>query len=888
MLNPDSEDINTQLPSGVDDEVEEVWQNQSFIPFRGWGKPFTLMKEYTDRSGTQMLSNDLFPSVPLPSGWEWSTEWTVDIFGSFGAVDKDGWSYGVTWEGLFESIRDHCSVRENSPSSLCRRRRWIRIRKCVSVEVSELLQDQTEEELDVMVSLEKSLFDKTQDYEHVMQYEQERKKIYEQVTSTCLADILVVYQSFLEYQRVLRLLHDCLAEQAALESQYAQALGAHASKFAALLAPPDSNPPAPTPPPAATARTPQRSASMALYNTIGAMEVPPVTTPDTSQDQQTNSSTTDKEELTETPRRRTSSGGDQVVNMMKSQVTQTVDDIGRQFFSTMNKFNTCGSQKWTEYSNFIGSSVMEDISELLTEVTNQLDVAKRYVYWSDVNAAPILSKLESSVVLLQHTYFASAKKIKTKMERINSKLFVGGDSSGPTTTVEVSDVVKAGRRSSLSQRRSSVGLSTEGEAKPSETFPLPPSLKVKVDDELVLDMWTCMKSYRKNVIRLGNELSLLGLTAQKCVSKEKDYARAVRHLFLASAQVLSHEKARICMEMGEIMNNERKHFVSLAAEQEKHQAELEGGNSNVPCGSPSRDATLIYTPATELPKFHNQILLMSIMQYTTLAEAKRVNQLENDPNSPKPVSKEAVLSIKAVVTTDGVLHIFLLEEKDKSTAKKTKNNEDTPFRSLLLEDCKIVRHFGEDHDNDKGGGHISSSFENAVEVHPRNAETDWFGTRKNEALMLIPIDSMESETWVDVLTNPLCGAGMLYSALGDPTPSRRSSSVYSRRASLQQSGEYGSGRGSRSSSLLPPVDENVALTEQRTEHNISPEKEQEKEQEQEQTPFSHPSSTKMSSLFPSVDIPSNENCDNDDEEKFQNQNSVSKEDGSEDVDEFKC
>ena len=66
-------------------------------------------------------------------------------------------------------------------------------------------------------------------------------------------------------------------------------------------------------------------------------------------------------------------------------------------------------------------------------------------------------------------------------------------------------------------------------------------------DEAVVDMWTCMKDYRKTVIALGNELSLLGLTAQRCVQREQEFGQAVRHLFIASAQVLSHEKARICM-----------------------------------------------------------------------------------------------------------------------------------------------------------------------------------------------------------------------------------------------------------------------------------------------------------------------------------------------------
>ena len=727
----------------------------------------------------------------------------------------------------------------------------------MSVAASVLLQDKMEEQLDVMVSLEKSLLDKTHDYEHVMQYEQERKKIYEQVTSTCLADILVVYQSFLEYQRVLRLLKNSLEEQAHIESEYARALGAHASKFAALLSPipSDSNSTVTSEPTCTYTPKPQRSASLAMYNTIGAMEVPPV---NSTLPTHTHIEAVKDDSRT---RSRTSSGGDDVVNMMKSKVTQSVDDICGQFFSTMNRFNTCGSQKWTDYSNFIGSSVLEDVNELLNEVTNQLGVAKRYVYWSDVNAAPILTKLESSVVLLQHTYFNSAKKIKSKIDAFNSKLFNEGGSSDSVEVSQVSDGVKASRRSSLNQRRSSIGLSSEASVKTSESFPLPPSLKVKVDEELVLDMWTCMKDYRKNVISLGNELSLLGLTAQKCVSKEKEYARAVRHLFLASAQVMSHEKARICMEMGEIMNNERKHFVSQASEQEKQQADIEEAESNAPLGSPGKDATLIYTPATELPKFHNQILLMSIMQYSTLSEAKRISQLENAPGNTKPVPKDGILSIKAVVTTDGVLHIFLLEDKDKSVGKKTKSNDDVPFRSLLLEDCKVVRHFedkDQDKDREKDGGHLSSSFENAVEVHPRNAETDWFGTRKHEALMLIPIDSMESETWVDILTNPLCGASMLYSVLGGSASSRRSSSVYTRRASLQ---------GGRISSQLPPVDENEKKCQDKSPTTLSPTK-----------------PATIGGLFPSVDIPSNDTVE------FEEEGVVNSSDSNDNdtEEEFKC
>lgn len=312
-------------------------------------------------------------------------------------------------------------------------------------------------------------------------------------------------------------------------------------------------------------------------------------------------------------------------------------------------------------------------------------------------------------------------------------------------------------------------------------------------------------------------------------------------------------------EMGEIMNKEREQLVSQVSEQDKQQQQQEratrrrssGGNDAL-----ATDAAQSFIPATELPHFSNQILLMSIMQYAPLTEAKRISVLENDPSNNKSVTKEGICAIKAVVTTDGVLHIFLLEDKEKNKTKN-KDNEDTPFRSLLLENCKIVRHF-EDEGKDKSEGHLGVSFANAVEVHPRMSDSsssgDWFSSsssrEKEAALVLIPIDSVESEKWVDVLTDPaLCGADMLYSALEGRKPGHRASSAYSRRASAtltsratavtpatsssSESSSYSSGS---SKGDQPSDEDNMNKTQQSSDR--------EKPQ---------PQST-MTSLFPSVDI----------------------------------
>jgi hypothetical protein len=60
----------------------------------------------------------------------------IDISGRFGNNDKEGWFYGSSFESLFESIRRGKGGEESS-TSVVRRRRWVRSKKCVSQELIE-------------------------------------------------------------------------------------------------------------------------------------------------------------------------------------------------------------------------------------------------------------------------------------------------------------------------------------------------------------------------------------------------------------------------------------------------------------------------------------------------------------------------------------------------------------------------------------------------------------------------------------------------------------------------------------------------------------------------------------------------------------------------------
>lgn len=63
----DDHDLNSDPAAAMVTAMEELWQNQTYIPIKGWGAPFTGPDHYTDVTGEKSLSNWDFPDLsPLP------------------------------------------------------------------------------------------------------------------------------------------------------------------------------------------------------------------------------------------------------------------------------------------------------------------------------------------------------------------------------------------------------------------------------------------------------------------------------------------------------------------------------------------------------------------------------------------------------------------------------------------------------------------------------------------------------------------------------------------------------------------------------------------------------------------------------------------------------
>jgi len=132
--------------------VEEVFENQRYQPFRGWGSSWpghllpTDCGKWSDRIGLPKVGtqSQMFELVApaLPPNWVWlETEWQIDFSGlKQHRVDKDGFYYGVM---AFSSLKDFPpppgSGKKNMKQFI-RRRRWSRTR-IHSLKIREVLMD---------------------------------------------------------------------------------------------------------------------------------------------------------------------------------------------------------------------------------------------------------------------------------------------------------------------------------------------------------------------------------------------------------------------------------------------------------------------------------------------------------------------------------------------------------------------------------------------------------------------------------------------------------------------------------------------------------------------------------------------------------------------------
>ncbi|PON40401.1 Vacuolar protein sorting-associated protein [Trema orientale] len=108
--------------------VEEIFQNQRYQPSSGWGNNWSGFGSVVSGPwSTRDFSNSSkdFSEPPLPTGWRWSSTWTIDKSQS---ADKDGWACGPDFRSLRWPPTSSKSCTKSS-SDLVRRRRWIRTRQ---------------------------------------------------------------------------------------------------------------------------------------------------------------------------------------------------------------------------------------------------------------------------------------------------------------------------------------------------------------------------------------------------------------------------------------------------------------------------------------------------------------------------------------------------------------------------------------------------------------------------------------------------------------------------------------------------------------------------------------------------------------------------------------
>mmetsp|Transcript_8422 Transcript_8422/g.12541 ORF Transcript_8422/g.12541 Transcript_8422/m.12541 type:complete len:796 (+) Transcript_8422:25-2412(+) len=221
----------SQSMSSVPTAVEEVWENHTYIPVRGWGAPYSSVSLFSDRGGDRCLSNEKFPDVSVVSGWEWSGDWTIDTSHSFGPTDSEGWCYGVTFERLLAAIASNSTSAEDQSSCMVRRRRWIRERVCVSEEALAEHQEQVDYLLDARARMEEALRCRKEDFEMVSRYEAEREAAFAKASERYVEDMDEAVADFKRYKFKLEAIRDMLVQQAKADREYGNKLESLSAKF---------------------------------------------------------------------------------------------------------------------------------------------------------------------------------------------------------------------------------------------------------------------------------------------------------------------------------------------------------------------------------------------------------------------------------------------------------------------------------------------------------------------------------------------------------------------------------------------------------------------------------------------------------------------------------
>lgn len=218
-------------------EVEvDYWENQRYKPLQGWTVPYQGgTAPYTDLSGKVPFSieNALTNKVYVPNGWEWAPDsiWKVDVSGKFGAVDSDGWSYGTTFESLIALSKQKKLKNERSTSNIVRRRRWIRVRICVSTQLNGIVSMKVIWVNTVCEKITEVIQINETNYMKLTEYNAKQKKVIENILIAADLQLSDVNNTLDIMNEKLQQMKSFLIERGAIESQYSKKLESLAVKW---------------------------------------------------------------------------------------------------------------------------------------------------------------------------------------------------------------------------------------------------------------------------------------------------------------------------------------------------------------------------------------------------------------------------------------------------------------------------------------------------------------------------------------------------------------------------------------------------------------------------------------------------------------------------------
>ena len=115
----------------------------------------------------------------------------------YGTTDRYGWTYGTTFERLLDSLKNRKASGICTTTSLVRRRRWIRTRKCLSQTAKSSYINDIETLRAAYNRLDSAIHDKKEDLKRVLIFENHRKQLFQYLS-------LAAYQRLLESPNMLQ------------------------------------------------------------------------------------------------------------------------------------------------------------------------------------------------------------------------------------------------------------------------------------------------------------------------------------------------------------------------------------------------------------------------------------------------------------------------------------------------------------------------------------------------------------------------------------------------------------------------------------------------------------------------------------------------------------